>query len=442
MGIQWWPAHRGPEDKAAFARIKPSVMLIGTVDLTVPYLEDLPDSVELLVVRNHPISELYDQRDLRDFGQATRSLNASEKYEQYFKQHFAGNFKRQALLPVSVTRGVNDREVRYANAIRIGERQADDLHQLVEYCAKRGWPREKVCVLGINEPHFWEPNEAPDLVGALEVARLRRSHMYGDWGAYVGAGVGWPGNGGVQDAPPIWDWANQLVSLLGPYDYLHSHEYHWYTWDWLWPWYNGRCLQRTAPQVRWLITECGRDGGVVQHANEGWLSGGFPGCLEGTLDEKARLYVDELINYSKKLMAARKVRAILPFTYDIPSSHWQFMNLRYSQFVDTLVPRLGELEFTWNYANGHTEPQPDPDPPQDELQQWLRNAAWNESGIALNPDAAFYKKAAELKLGRPVTNEFRRASGDKMYVLQGFDAGILYCKEGEWDKISSLGWLP
>lgn len=62
--------------------------------------------------------------------------------------------------------------------------------------------------------------------------------------------------------------------------------------------------------------------------------------------------------------------------------------------------------------------------------------------ITVNPDAALYRKAKELNFGRPVTNEIYGVivSGAR-YVVQGFDKGVLYVKEGDWGNVQQTPWL-
>ena len=75
------------------------------------------------------------------------------------------------------------------------------------------------------------------------------------------------------------------------------------------------------------------------------------------------------------------------------------------------------------------------------MEDAIRNRCWNDAGIAMNPNAAFFRKAKALGLGRPVTNEGRIWVGGVKYAYQGFDKGILYCREGDWGHIRKIGWL-
>ncbi len=47
-----------------------------------------------------------------------------------------------------------------------------------------------------------------------------------------------------------------------------------------------------------------------------------------------------------------------------------------------------------------------------------------------------------MQLGRPVTNEIPGVViGKAKYVVQGFENGILYTKEGDWANIQLTTWL-
>jgi hypothetical protein len=104
--------------------------------------------------------------------------------------------------------------------------------------------------------------------------------------------------------------------------------------------------------------------------------------------------------------------------------------------------------FEWSVRPGEGPPVPPPPEPIDVV-QLVRNAAWNETGVDWFPDAAFYRKAKELGLGRPVTQETRLEFQDPFpadvgiirLAWQAFDGGILWCVEGDWANIEEIDWL-
>ncbi len=88
-------------------------------------------------------------------------------------------------------------------------------------------------------------------------------------------------------------------------------------------------------------------------------------------------------------------------------------------------------------------PMPAPaEPLPNDAASIARAHAWSAASIVLNTDAAFYKRAKELGLGRPITNEiYGVLIGTTRYVVQGFDKGILFAREGDWSNIQQTSWL-
>lgn len=70
----------------------------------------------------------------------------------------------------------------------------------------------------------------------------------------------------------------------------------------------------------------------------------------------------------------------------------------------------------------------------------VRLAAWKALGIDYNPDAMIQKKARELGMGRPVTNELRTVVNGVRWAFQGFEGGILATEEGNWDDVRRMDW--
>jgi len=101
------------------------------------------------------------------------------------------------------------------------------------------------------------------------------------------------------------------------------------------------------------------------------------------------------------------------------------------------LPVVAAVKAVANYAKKNpagTTPEPPPGgttPTPTDPASIARAFAWTSLNIVLNPNAALYKKAKELGLGRPVTNEIYGVvvDGDR-YVVQAFDGAILYVKEG------------
>ncbi len=292
LGAHWIPEHRGPEDREAFKRLGLTWIKIVTVNEQIPYLEDLPPSVEHIIVRYHPMSELFEHRTLLGLDIAA-----------------------------------------------LGRQQAETCDRIARWAEAHGWPRSKSVFEGINEPHYWAPEEAPELVTALELARLHRNHELCLGRAYFNPGVGWPGNGGGVGAPMDDAFMAPVCAAFGPNDYLGSHEYWWLDGpSQNWKWWAGRFTQSgfTVPR---LITECGMDQGVTQQgALGGWRN------LPGSTEDQAREYVAMLTWYAAMLRADGRVKAFFPFTYDMGSNHWQFMNVRDAAWVNEAVRQLSSFE--------------------------------------------------------------------------------------------------
>jgi hypothetical protein len=74
--------------------------------------------------------------------------------------------------------------------------------------------------------------------------------------------------------------------------------------------------------------------------------------------------------------------------------------------------------------------------PLDDIRNAVINRIGREAVIAYNPAAALIKRARELGLGAPLTNEVD-VNG---YRAQGFALGILYCPIGKWSEIRRLSY--
>ncbi len=77
-----------------------------------------------------------------------------------------------------------------------------------------------------------------------------------------------------------------------------------------------------------------------------------------------------------------------------------------------------------------------------DLEQTIRNAAWQKVGVPFNPDAAFPKYARAKGLGSPVpgTGEFDIRINGIDYRVQPFVGGIVYCVIGDWGNVKHMLW--
>jgi hypothetical protein len=426
ISVHWIPTHRGQEDKERFAHWKPPFVKIVCVDEKPPYTEDIP-AASLIVIRNHPMSELYGERGLAAIAGA-EGEDITAKYEAYFaafhrlsprtayREGFAQTTTRSAT-------GRSATAAALASPEQVGAEHAATCQRMAQYCESKGVARNRLLFEGLNEPQLWA-NEPPDLTARYYKAFLVGLHGYNLHGVVGNFGVGWPGNGGVNDAPPQWDFFKPVIDAFQTGDYLGLHEY------WAlngpqqnWKWWGGRYLQ-CPYKVPILITECGIDTGVAGVWYGGWRD--LPG---DTMDAKAARYVDEIYWYAKQCSADGRIKGILPFTYDIGGREWEKFDIRDQVWINTFFRKLD--------AEGMPQPGTTPTPgPTATVIQAIRNAAWAQLGIPYNPEAAFAKYARAQKLGNPVTTEFD-ISG---YRAQGFAGGIVYAKIGDWANIQQLAW--
>lgn len=152
-----------------------------------------------------------------------------------------------------------------------GLRHAREWH---EHQPKLGFDRAKTLILGINEPHVWEPGVSE----ALRQYTIALCSEAKKLGLRVGAmqlGVGWPGNNGP-DTPPDWSPFHGVEqAIIDNGGALVTHEY------WAdqgpsenWGWWAGRTL-KCPWQAPIIIGECGVDMFVKDTSggqqNRGWV---------------------------------------------------------------------------------------------------------------------------------------------------------------------------
>lgn len=71
-----------------------------------------------------------------------------------------------------------------------------------------------------------------------------------------------------------------------------------------------------------------------------------------------------------------------------------------------------------------------------DIENAIRNAAWNKIGVNYNPAAAFAVYARAHGLGAPLSNEFDYYG----YRAQPFMAGVVFAMIGDWQNTSHLAW--
>lgn len=250
--------------------------------------------------------------------------------------------------------------------------------------AKRALDPKKFLFCGLNEPQVWA-EEPPNLVAIYYEEFVKQIHALLPPGVGVctmAFGVGWPGNGGVKDAPPIWSPYECVRRVMNENDVLELHEY--------WPvegpgfayrWLAGRFEQCPWKDVRIIIGECGLDaitgqdiksvdfideydamqtyvedvsvrraainvekmgsGGAMISA-AGLSHYGFHGLGSGNMDVAAQLYLDQLIWYNNKLGMDKRVLSDMPFTYDA-AKDWATFNIRVAQFMNRMLSHISAV---------------------------------------------------------------------------------------------------
>jgi len=205
-------------------------------------------------------------------------------------------------------------------------------------------------------------------------------------------GVGWPGNGGVEDAPPIWSPYDRVRDAMRNDDVLGLHGY-WpvagpaYAYKWLagrheqCPWQCsiilGECGldDAVAPGVRALSQEesnhwevndyiqfmTGRDRSIVGMRAQGLEHFGFHG-LSPNHNEACYIYLEQLKLLDAKLANDWRVQDAMPFTYDF-SHPWSTFNTRTDEFMRVFLEYVKQVGGTAGSSLTPTAPGPPYLPP-------------------------------------------------------------------------------
>ena len=373
------PAHWGGvggKTDAEWLRLwDPAFVKVVTDDDTVPHLDELPPNSKI-VVRHYPDSE---QGHDRGFSTVRGALTDTHMPAHVDAQNGSG---RDSYVSGPGAFG-GDWTAKDGSLFRgmaskpedVGRAHAERSHRIAAWCEARGVPRSRLWFEGLNEPMVWSV-EPPAQVASYYRAFLIGLHARNLRGVVGNFGVGWPGNGGVQDAPVQWDFFKPAIDAMNTTpdrpDYLGLHEY----WDLFgpeqnWRWWAGRFLQ-CPYRVPILITETNVDTGVSGNPGGGWQN------LPGQMTERAKRNVGELAWYWQKCCEDGRVKGILPFTYDRagqdgkPGS-WQAFDVRNEDWLKELVARKAEFRETVQ-TPVILPPAPPATPPTDPLLAALQKA--------------------------------------------------------------------
>ncbi len=413
----WISTHRGNlgnvTDRDIFVSWNPGMFKTLTVDTRVPYLEDVPPSAQFILVRNHPMSEDGNRGQTADF-------SVAPPIAELPPAAISLDAPPGARPPLFDVQADAMPQASAETPYQRGLRHAVICDEMARYCESKGVPRSRLRFEGLNEPQLWS-GEPPVWTADYYRGFLVGLHSYNLLGVVGNFGVGWPGNGGVQDAPVDWRFFQPVINEFRAGDYLGLHEY------WAlngpgenWRWWAGRFLQCPF-KVPILITETGIDTGVTGQWYGGWRD--LPG---GSEKEKAVRYSNELVWYAQQCRNDGRVQQVFPFTYDIGSSEWEKFDIRNQPFLEAFFAVKDQVR----------NPPPPPPPPPPGLENQIRNRAWDLQGIPYNKDAALARYAREKGLGNPVTVEFDVA-GQR---AQGFARKIVYAPIGQWSDIKEMDW--
>jgi hypothetical protein len=379
LSCHWQRTRPSQEDDRWLSQWRPlHIKLIVGADNDIPGLDTALKYVHpkgRVIVRHHPLSENYGRRALPD--DATTIAIA--------KQH--AGFIVNTLWPIARDR----------------------------YRARP----DQLLWTGLNEPQVWS-TEPPEQTALYYQVFLDELHKAGLNGMVLNFGVGWPGNGGIKDAPPIWTPYERVRRAMIAGDVLGLHEYHpmagpQYAWRWL----CGRYLQ--CPwDVPIIIGECGLDDAVapgVRHLEgEGdvgvaaapaeWEIDdyvtfmaarhdpdvraarlnhlGFHG-LSPNFEQACRIYMEHLKWYDAELGKDQRVLSAMPFTYDF-SHPWATFNVRERTFMEQfLLPYIASQGGIWT-PEAAPAPPPAPSIPVIDINGRLRDETWlrNETGIVID----------------------------------------------------------
>ena len=332
LAPHWIPYHRDSCDKGDFAWWNPPAFKIITdADDNIPYPEDIPPGCDL-IVRHAPSSDPPGRGFIRPTMRAVErdlAMTPADYLEAYFGGQGSGRdlarvetVYKPALMAAAVASELPTPE-------QLAERHAALAVRIAAFLKAKGFDLQRVRFEGLNEPLIWSV-EPPELLARYERQRLILLHKAGLNGEAGNFGVGWPGNGGVQNAPVQWDFFKPVINVWGNRDRLGLHEY-WYLNgpEECWGWWAGRFTQCPF-DVEIDITEGGIDCGVVPgEMGSGWLR-----LPEPSLKDRARHYIRELARYEQACLVDGRIRSICVFTYDGVKEHWNGFNIRLSDWLD------------------------------------------------------------------------------------------------------------
>ncbi len=336
LAPHWQYSHQGQRDWRYFSEWRPYVSkIVFNSDEDIPALDLLLNTSQKVVARWHIVSENWEQRGIQDVAQALEM----------------GDNHASALIGLW-------------NKVR----------------QKHNVQPERILWEGLNEPQVGG-SEPPHLTSKYFARFSKRMHVAGLNVVVGNFSVGWPGNGGIVDAPPNWKPFQEIRDGMNDSDWLGLREY----WDhrgpgFMWPWWAG-AYTKCPWQVPIFIGECGLDAAVSN-----WEAGhfGFHG-LSPDMNEAVRLYMDMLKWYDERLFLDPRVVAATPFTYDF-NHPWSTFNIRVDPMMRQLLEYISIVGvFVFSGIPTSTPPPPPEIWGNAQISQWQDlSEKW---GAATNIDA-------------------------------------------------------
>lgn len=437
LSCHWQRTHEGQQDYGYLSRWRPlNIKIITIADNDVPGLDTalkyLRDGGQV-IVRHHPLSENWGARGFTSRAQA----------QQMGRDHAAYLGKLWNII-----------RTRYQVA------------------------PEQLLWCGINEPNVWG-SEPPELTAAYYGELMRRMHVMGLLVLALSFGVGWPGNGGVTDAPPIWAPYEEVRQEMHDGDALGLHEY----WAACGPQYAFRWLAGRFLQCPWrckiIVGECGIDDAVApgaqlpspaaapawtpesyaiwmaMHPKRLFMPDGEVGAaaldhfgwrgLNPNAEVAAGTYLAQLRWYDAELAKDERVQSAMMFTYDF-SQPWATFDVRCDEFMNPMLAYIAAAGGTSGpqapvinppVPTPIPEPTPTPTPsvPVIDIHNQVHDLAWLADTTGIHINTSLRKPG-----GNWVITGLRAVQG-RRYVVQirtgGYDRSIAR----SWPSAPN-GWGP
>jgi len=235
----------------------------------------------------------------------------------------------------------------YADPARMGREHAEEWDKDT---SRIFLPLDRCYMCGINEP---DTNHAQEATNTYELERLRHMNATGLQAGMYCFGTGHPSTVDLRpENKPDWSWyETSHAELLRGNHIAVVHEYG-LPGNYMWGDNCNRLQYCPWDDVRFVIQECGIDGGTGDRPQEGWQAFGL----------SAEVYGSWLQGYFDVMAQDARIHSVQPFTYDY-AHPWSSFDIR---------PMRDVLERRWEGGKGinrvaKPQPKPPPVPPPPSL---------------------------------------------------------------------------